>query len=82
MLKSTWTDKKDIIDDIVAEDINSVAHSAIESEENIVSLLSRMTNSERSIDELEQSISELKTQMGNVSTELDNIILLEEKFCM
>ena len=31
-LKDTWIDKVDEVDDILAEDINDIAHSAIESE--------------------------------------------------
>ena len=33
-LKDTWIDKVDEVDDILAEDINDIAHTAIESEKN------------------------------------------------
>lgn len=33
-LKNNWKDKKDNVDDILAEHINSIAHAVIENEEN------------------------------------------------
>lgn len=65
-LKDVWTDKTDGESDILAEDINSVANSAIESEENIVLLGDRVTA--------------LEDRLGDVSTVLDEIIAAEEGY--
>jgi hypothetical protein len=34
-LKNTWTDKVDGVDDVLAEDINAIAHQAIENADAI-----------------------------------------------
>lgn len=51
-LKDTWQDKVDGVSDILADDINSVAASAIESEERIVAIEGQIGDISAVLDEI------------------------------
>lgn len=69
-LKNSWVDKIDGESDILAQDINQIAHSVIELEEDAEKLQPR-------IDELSEAIDEQKTAFDNKIDSITEVVATE-----
>ena len=73
-LKDIWTDKLDGVDDVLAEDINSIAHSVIENEEDIETLKKNSGQSQISIDDKMSDTSKNPVQNKVVKKYVDDSV--------
>lgn len=74
-LKDKWKDKVDDVDDVLAEDINSIAHAVIDLEE-IDTEMSDTSNNAVQNKVIKNYIDE---SIGDIDTALDGIIAIEEQ---
>lgn len=70
-LKGKWKDKVDGVDDIVSEDINSVARAVIETEEEL-------EETGRTLDKVGENLQETNKRIDEVNKKIDDIPLCEE----
>ena len=75
MALENWIDKQDGIDDILAEDINSIANAVIEAQKEINKIVVDQTYSPTS--ENAQSGVAIAGVIGDIETALDNIIAIQ-----
>lgn len=73
----TWTDKVDNVDNVVAEDINSIAHAVIQSEIDIGTKADVSTTLAGYGILDAYTKTEIDTQIGDIETALDNIIVIQ-----
>ena len=80
-LKDVWTDKIDGIDDVLADDINSIAHEAIRQDEKIENIL--LYKADKATTLLGYGITDAYTKtdidskIGDIETALDSIIAIQ-----
>ena len=80
-LKDTWVDKVNEVDDIDAEDINSVARTAIELEETMPTKPGLKTGGGEIFNDYEKNIAQAEKSVasGYQSTILDDVLISDEK---
>lgn len=85
-LKDKWVDKVDEVDDVVAEDINSIAHAVIaleedqeDADESNINIDTEMSDASENPVQNKVIKSYIDNQVGDIETALDSIIAIQEE---